>query len=193
MGALLSLPITLLNFLLPFTKPGTPILQDLVHTAILCGTLYYGPQIAEWYNAQQTPQVEQPGKDRTAQHMKQKTQGPHTIKYQPQKAQNPPLHTTTTPSSPKSKTKTKRPSPTRPRRRARRARPLRPRRRLRPGPRERAPARNPREPRRGRQESQIPRPQGPAPRVPRVPQAGGGDAPLAGGRGKGGARRCACG
>ena len=61
MGALLSLPITLLNFLLPFTKPGTPILQDLVHTAILCGTLYYGPQIAEWYNAQQTPQVEQPG------------------------------------------------------------------------------------------------------------------------------------
>ncbi|OSS48753.1 hypothetical protein B5807_06856 [Epicoccum nigrum] len=61
MGALLSLPITLLNFLLPFTKPGTPILQDLVHTAILCGTLYYGPQIAEWYNAQQPPQAEQQG------------------------------------------------------------------------------------------------------------------------------------
>ena len=61
MGALLSLPITLLNFLLPFTKPGTPILQDLVHTAILCGTLYYGPQIAEWYNAQQSTQAEQQG------------------------------------------------------------------------------------------------------------------------------------
>ncbi|KAF2624928.1 hypothetical protein BU25DRAFT_413104 [Macroventuria anomochaeta] len=53
MGALLSLPITLLNFLLPFTKPGTPILQDLIHTAILCGTLYYAPQIAEWYNTRQ--------------------------------------------------------------------------------------------------------------------------------------------
>lgn len=53
MGALLSLPITLLNFLLPFTKPGTPILQDLTHTIILCGTLYYAPQIAEWYNTRQ--------------------------------------------------------------------------------------------------------------------------------------------
>ncbi|KAJ4985740.1 hypothetical protein SVAN01_08736 [Stagonosporopsis vannaccii] len=53
MGALLSLPITLLNFLLPFTKPGTPILQDLIHTAILCGTLFYGPRIAEWYSTQQ--------------------------------------------------------------------------------------------------------------------------------------------
>ncbi|KAF1927245.1 uncharacterized protein M421DRAFT_422094 [Didymella exigua CBS 183.55] len=53
MGALLSLPITLLNFLLPFTKPGTPILQDLIHTIILCGTLYYAPQVAEWYNTRQ--------------------------------------------------------------------------------------------------------------------------------------------
>lgn len=52
MGALLSLPITLLNFLLPFTKPGTPVTQDLIHTAVLCGTLYYAPQIAEWYNKQ---------------------------------------------------------------------------------------------------------------------------------------------
>lgn len=53
MGALLSLPISLLNLLLPFTKPGTPILQDLIHTAILCGTLYFAPQIAEWYNTRQ--------------------------------------------------------------------------------------------------------------------------------------------
>ncbi|KAF1844265.1 uncharacterized protein K460DRAFT_287768 [Cucurbitaria berberidis CBS 394.84] len=53
MGALISLPVTLLNFLLPFTKPGTPLLQDLVHTAILCGTLYFAPQIAEWYNKRQ--------------------------------------------------------------------------------------------------------------------------------------------
>ncbi len=51
MGALLSLPITLLNFLLPFTRPGTPLTQDLIHTAVLCGTLYFAPQIAEWYNS----------------------------------------------------------------------------------------------------------------------------------------------
>ncbi|KAF2845918.1 hypothetical protein T440DRAFT_502096 [Plenodomus tracheiphilus IPT5] len=54
MGALLSLPITLLNFLLPFTKPGTPLTQDLLHTAVLCGTLYFAPQIAEWHNTQQS-------------------------------------------------------------------------------------------------------------------------------------------
>lgn len=53
MGALLTLPVSLLNFLLPFTKPGTPLTQDLVHTAVLCGTLYYAPQIAEWYNTRQ--------------------------------------------------------------------------------------------------------------------------------------------
>jgi hypothetical protein len=53
MGALLTLPVSLLNFLLPFTRPGTPLAQDLVHTAVLCGTLYFAPQIAEWYNARQ--------------------------------------------------------------------------------------------------------------------------------------------
>lgn len=74
MGALLTLPVSLLNFLLPFTKPGTPLVQDLVHTAILCGTLYYAPQIAEWYNVrrhQETPNgtaeneetIHQPGID----------------------------------------------------------------------------------------------------------------------------------
>ncbi|EUC45637.1 hypothetical protein COCMIDRAFT_94921 [Bipolaris oryzae ATCC 44560] len=53
MGAILSLPFTLLNFLLPFTRAGTPLSQDLLHTAILCGTLYFAPQIGEWYNARQ--------------------------------------------------------------------------------------------------------------------------------------------
>lgn len=56
MGAILSLPFTLLNFLLPFTRPGTPLSQDLLHTAVLCGTLYFAPQIGEWYNAQQQQQ-----------------------------------------------------------------------------------------------------------------------------------------
>lgn len=66
MGALLSLPITLLNFLLPFTKPGTPILQDLIHTVVLCGTLYFAPQIAEWYNTQQLASAP-PGDEQTLQ------------------------------------------------------------------------------------------------------------------------------
>jgi hypothetical protein len=52
MGAILSLPFTILNLLLPFTRSGTPLAQDLLHTAVLCGTLYFAPQIGEWYNAQ---------------------------------------------------------------------------------------------------------------------------------------------
>ncbi|KAF2660099.1 hypothetical protein K491DRAFT_688704 [Lophiostoma macrostomum CBS 122681] len=55
MGALLSLPQSLLNFLLPFTDKSTPLYQDLIHTAILCGTLYFAPQIADLYNARRTP------------------------------------------------------------------------------------------------------------------------------------------
>lgn len=77
MGALLTLPVSLLNFLLPFTKPDTPIAQDLIHTAVLCGTLYYAPQIAEWYNnsrqhqsavddAAQTEDLHQPAQDEPA-------------------------------------------------------------------------------------------------------------------------------
>jgi hypothetical protein len=53
MGALISLPFRLLNLILPFTRSGTPLAQDLIHTAILFGTLYFAPQIAEWYTAQQ--------------------------------------------------------------------------------------------------------------------------------------------
>lgn len=52
MGAIISLPFTILNLLLPFTRSGTPLSQDLLHTAVLCGTLYFAPQIGEWYNAQ---------------------------------------------------------------------------------------------------------------------------------------------
>ncbi|KAF2873956.1 hypothetical protein BDV95DRAFT_592116 [Massariosphaeria phaeospora] len=56
MGAFLSTPRALLNLLLPFTNANTPLLQDLIHTIILCGTLYYAPQIAEYYNSRQFPQ-----------------------------------------------------------------------------------------------------------------------------------------
>lgn len=36
-----------LNRLLPFTRPGTPLLQDLVHTLALCAFLYFAPTIFE--------------------------------------------------------------------------------------------------------------------------------------------------
>ncbi|KAF2010857.1 hypothetical protein BU24DRAFT_47664 [Aaosphaeria arxii CBS 175.79] len=55
MGVLLSIPQRLLNTLLPFTNPNTPLLQDLIHTAVLCATLYYAPQLVERLNAQQQP------------------------------------------------------------------------------------------------------------------------------------------
>ncbi|USP80275.1 uncharacterized protein yc1106_07549 [Curvularia clavata] len=67
MGAILSLPFTLLNFLLPFTHPGTPLSQDLLHTAVLCGTLYFAPQIGEWYAQQQRQQEQQQGHSPTEQ------------------------------------------------------------------------------------------------------------------------------
>lgn len=51
MGILLST----LNRLLPFTHPNTPLFQDLVHTAVLITTLYYAPQIAEYYNTHYSP------------------------------------------------------------------------------------------------------------------------------------------
>ncbi|EKG12610.1 hypothetical protein MPH_10276 [Macrophomina phaseolina MS6] len=38
---------SLLNRLLPFTRPGTPLLQDLVHTLALCVFLYFAPTIFE--------------------------------------------------------------------------------------------------------------------------------------------------
>lgn len=50
MGALLSLPQSLLNALLPFTNKNTPLYQDLIHTAILCTTLYFAPAVVDFYN-----------------------------------------------------------------------------------------------------------------------------------------------
>lgn len=49
MGVLFSTIRGALNLLLPFTNPQTPLLQDIIHAAILFGTLYYAPQIAEHY------------------------------------------------------------------------------------------------------------------------------------------------
>ncbi|KAF2143478.1 uncharacterized protein K452DRAFT_286308, partial [Aplosporella prunicola CBS 121167] len=36
-----------LNRLLPFTTPGTPLVQDLVHTIALCAFLYFAPHVLE--------------------------------------------------------------------------------------------------------------------------------------------------
>lgn len=44
-----------MNFLLPFTNPSTPLYQDLLHTIILCGTLYYAPQFADYCYDQLPP------------------------------------------------------------------------------------------------------------------------------------------
>ncbi|KAF2442668.1 hypothetical protein P171DRAFT_433093 [Karstenula rhodostoma CBS 690.94] len=55
MGILLSTVQRTLNLLLPFTHPDTPLIQDLIHTAVLVTTLYYAPQIADYYNAHYRP------------------------------------------------------------------------------------------------------------------------------------------
>ncbi|KAK0802467.1 hypothetical protein LTR38_006511, partial [Friedmanniomyces endolithicus] len=53
-----------INRLLPFATPGTPLLQDLLHLAAICGALYFAPQIQHWYQqrhlGRQTPVEEQP-------------------------------------------------------------------------------------------------------------------------------------
>ncbi|KAI9808169.1 MAG: hypothetical protein M1825_004626 [Sarcosagium campestre] len=36
-----------INYFLPFTRPGTPIFQDIVHTLILCTILWFAPQWLE--------------------------------------------------------------------------------------------------------------------------------------------------
>ena len=40
--------LSFINRLLPFATPGTPLLQDLLHLAAICGLLYYAPRIQEW-------------------------------------------------------------------------------------------------------------------------------------------------
>lgn len=44
---------SLVNKLLPFATPGTPLLQDLVHLGAICTLLYYAPQIQHWAQQQQ--------------------------------------------------------------------------------------------------------------------------------------------
>jgi len=46
--------LSMFNRLLPFATPGTPLAQDLVHLAAICGLLYLAPQIQQWMQ-KQTP------------------------------------------------------------------------------------------------------------------------------------------
>lgn len=39
--------LAILNRLLPFATPGTPVLQDVLHLAAICALLYFAPQIQE--------------------------------------------------------------------------------------------------------------------------------------------------
>jgi hypothetical protein len=45
--------IGIVNRLLPFATPGTPLLQDLVHLGAICTILYYAPQIQHWAQERQ--------------------------------------------------------------------------------------------------------------------------------------------
>ncbi|KAF2466347.1 uncharacterized protein BDR25DRAFT_306167 [Lindgomyces ingoldianus] len=71
MGTVPSVIRQILNHILPFTNPATPLIQDLIHTLLLCGTLYYAPALAERYHSQQLddriPPAE-PDLDNTADH-----------------------------------------------------------------------------------------------------------------------------
>ncbi|CAK3860846.1 Hypothetical predicted protein [Lecanosticta acicola] len=44
----------ILNRLLPFATPGTPLLQDLVHLGVICALLYFAPQIQDWIQRRNT-------------------------------------------------------------------------------------------------------------------------------------------
>lgn len=61
MSSLKQLLISITHFfnrLLPFTKPGTPVIQDTLHLALICAILYYGPVFLEGYKRLQSRQEE---------------------------------------------------------------------------------------------------------------------------------------
>ncbi|KAF2480853.1 hypothetical protein BDY17DRAFT_326727 [Neohortaea acidophila] len=47
--------LSLLNRLLPFATPGTPLLQDVIHLAVLAGLLYFAPQIQQRLQRNSSP------------------------------------------------------------------------------------------------------------------------------------------
>lgn len=51
----MSTVLALINRLLPFATPGTPLLQDLLHLGALCALLYYAPRLQEWAQRRNLP------------------------------------------------------------------------------------------------------------------------------------------
>ncbi|KAF2165158.1 hypothetical protein M409DRAFT_56040 [Zasmidium cellare ATCC 36951] len=47
----------LINRLLPFATPGTPLVQDLVHLGVICVLLYFAPQIQEYIQQRRESQL----------------------------------------------------------------------------------------------------------------------------------------
>ena len=47
LSSFITLIYRFINTLLPFTNPGTPVSQDIVHTAAVCALLYYAPRYFE--------------------------------------------------------------------------------------------------------------------------------------------------
>ncbi|KAF2104207.1 hypothetical protein NA57DRAFT_70424 [Rhizodiscina lignyota] len=56
----------LINSLLPFTTPGTPLYQDVIHTIVLCAFLYFLPYIAERRAGARAGQTAEDGNDQHA-------------------------------------------------------------------------------------------------------------------------------
>ncbi|KAF1811702.1 hypothetical protein P152DRAFT_488718 [Eremomyces bilateralis CBS 781.70] len=52
-----------LNLLLPFTKPATPIWRDILHSVVLCTLLYYGPEISRlWWVEEERREIPDDGR-----------------------------------------------------------------------------------------------------------------------------------
>ncbi|KAI7486853.1 hypothetical protein KC367_g5362 [Hortaea werneckii] len=75
-----------LNRLLPFATPGTPLVQDLAHLAALCGVLYYGPQLQEWYQ-RRPPQDHDAGEESDGQQPEQREAGTEELEAEQQQVE----------------------------------------------------------------------------------------------------------
>lgn len=51
---------SVINRLLPFATPGTPIVQDLAHLGVICATLYFAPQIQAAFRRATEQQIPNP-------------------------------------------------------------------------------------------------------------------------------------
>lgn len=56
--------LSILNRLLPFATPGTPVLQDVLHLVAICALLYFAPQMQESLQARRSPVTDDAGQER---------------------------------------------------------------------------------------------------------------------------------